>query len=98
MTKPQNAGVGGVEVMRIDCQQHSQGLRVNQKRFPHSHLPTDPSRRLWMHLLSSVSEHTYACFLILSNCSSEKPEQISHGFSRVTQGSSPLLASLQAGQ
>ena len=33
-------------------------------------------------------------FLILRICSSEKPEQISHCFSKVTQGSSPLLASL----
>ena len=62
MTKPQNAGVGDVGVMQINCQQHHQGLRVNQKSIPRPHLPTDPSRRLWMCLLPSVSEYTYACF------------------------------------
>ena len=61
MTKPQNAGVGDVGVMQINCQQHPQGLRANQKRIPRPHLPTDPSR-LWMCLLPSISEHTYAYF------------------------------------
>ena len=36
-------------------------------------------------------------FLILRSCSSAKVLQILHGFSLVTQGSSPLPASLQAG-
>ena len=76
MTKPQNVGVGDLGVMQINCQQHPQGLRANQK-----------------------STKKYLClFLNLRICSSGEPEQISHGFSKVTQGSSPLLASQQAGQ
>ena len=49
---------------------------------------------------SSSFEVSAFCFLffILRICSSQKPEQMSHGDSRVTQGSSPLFASLQEGQ
>ena len=38
----------------------------------------------------------YLCFILIS-CSSVKAEQMLHGFSLVTQGSSPLPASLQVG-
>ena len=54
MTKPQNAGVGDVEVKQINCQQHPEGLRVSQKRTPRPHLPKDPIRHFWMCLLPSV--------------------------------------------
>ena len=50
MTKPQNAGVGDVEVNKINCQQHP----VSQKKTPRPHLPKDPNHLLWMRLLPSV--------------------------------------------
>ena len=92
MTKPQNTGVGDVRERPIIVQQHLQRLHEDStssspKRSKSSSLDVSVAFCFRMYL---------RLFLILSNCSLEKLEQISHGFSRVTQGSSPLLDSLQA--
>ena len=88
-----NVTVGRVEERNVTAQQHPQGQHENLQKPPRHH-PINLIH-LWKCLLSA----SYLLFLIFSNCSFEKKKlQILHGFSFVTQGSSPLPASLLEGQ
>ena len=97
MTKNQNARVGDVEMKKINCQQHPQGLLESQKASPAS---PNRSRSSLLVLTSDAF-----CFLIYRHlwfilicCSSVKLAQILHGDWLVTKGMSPLPDSLQVGQ
>ena len=88
-------GGGGGEVKRLSAA-HSRSALDPVKESP-SPSPKRSSSSLELVVAFCFFRYRFL-FEIFCNCSSVKDVQISQGVSKVTQGSSPLPASLQVGQ
>ena len=86
---------GGGEVKRLSAA-HSRSALDPVKESP-SPSPKRSSSSLELVVAFCFFKYRFR-FWIFCSCSSEKDVQISQGVSKVTQGSSPLPASLQVGQ